>query len=208
MKNLTTGTTASTRGRLNRSNIVEAALAIVRAEGLGAVTMRRVATDLGAGAMSLYRHVTDRDDLLVGMMDQVAVGIEPPTEQMDDREEIVAILMTLHHAFRQDPWIVHVLLFEGRGSLKIFPLIDRLFAALLRLGCTQEQALDHYGLLMHYAYGESLSFQTKDQRRMMQSAWSDDALAEFPAIMAVREEAQAWAYDEFGRNIRRLVANI
>lgn len=158
--------------------------------------------------MSLYRHVADRDDLLVGMMDHVALRIQPPVVQSDDREEIVAILMTIHREFRQDPWIVHVLLFEGRGSLKILPLFDRLFSALARLGCDATVAIDHYSLLMHYAYGESLSYQTKERRRSTQSDWSKDTFANYPATRAIGEAVKTWAYDEFERNIRRLVSTI
>lgn len=196
------------RNRLTRSRIVDAALAIVRAEGLTALTMRRVAADLKAGAMSLYRHVADRDDLLVGMMDHVALGIEPPEPQSGDREEIVAIMMAFHRAFRRDPWLVHVLLFEGRGSLNVLPLFDRLFAAMTRLGCGPAECIELHSLLLHYAYGESLSYQTKDTRLAVRQNWDSAAFADFPAAMAVNAAAKDWPYDEFERNIRRIVARI
>lgn len=181
---------------------------IVREHGLGALTMRRVAADLKTGAMSLYRHVEDREDLLLGMMDQVAQGIQPPDIQSDDRKEIVAIMMTIHREFRSDPWLVHVLLFEGRGSLNMLPLLDRMFGAMTRLGCNPEQTIDHYSLLMHYAYGESLSYQTRERRRAFQDEWTEEDFDGFSATAGIMKSAQKWSYDEFERNLIRIVANI
>lgn len=193
------------RTKLSRTAIIECALQVVRLYGLEALTMRRVAAELNSGAMSLYRHVADRDDLLVGMMDHVADTIQPPDIQPHDREEIVQIMMTIHRAFRNDPWLVHVLLFEGRGSLNILPLLDRLYAAMARLGCTPAEAIDYYSLLFHYAYGESLSFETKERRKAAQKAWTPSEFEGFPATANVMNTAKTWAYDEFERNIRRIV---
>ena len=49
---------------LSRAQIVQTAIAIADVEGAQGITMRRIATALGAGAMSLYRHVFSKDDLL------------------------------------------------------------------------------------------------------------------------------------------------
>ena len=201
-------TTKRARAKLSRSAILDAALAIVRQDGLDALTMRRVASDLEAGPMSLYRHVKDRDDLLLGMMDHVATCIPLPKQQSDDREEIVEIILTIHTAFRSDPWLVHVLLFEGRGSLNVLPLFERLYAAMGRLGCGPAKSIDYYSMLLHYAYGESLSFQTRDKRREIQTEWAEDAFEAYPATSKVMEVAWSWKYDEFERNLRRLVATI
>ena len=65
---------ASVRARdadtgLTKERIVTAATAVADEEGLGALSMRRVALELGVATMSLYRHVQDKDDLLVLMID-------------------------------------------------------------------------------------------------------------------------------------------
>jgi AcrR family transcriptional regulator len=54
---------------LTKERIVTAATAVADAEGLGALSMRRVALELGVATMSLYRHVQDKDDLLASMID-------------------------------------------------------------------------------------------------------------------------------------------
>lgn len=55
---------AKTRERLTRERVVEAALRVMDAEGLEAVSMRRLAREVGVEAMSLYNHVRDKDDLI------------------------------------------------------------------------------------------------------------------------------------------------
>lgn len=193
------------RSKLTRDAIIDCALALVRSDGLEALTMRRVAADLNAGAMSLYRHVADRDDLLVGMMDKMAAGIQAPGLQADDREEIVQIMMTFHLAFRSDPWLVRVLLFEGRGSLSTLPMLERLCSAMNRLGCDASKTIEHYSMLLHYAYGESLSFETKKQRLAVRKGWDGTEFERYPAVAAMMQTAETWAYDEFERNLRRMV---
>ena len=68
------------RGRpakLSRQAILAAALALLDREGADALTMRRLGSELGVEAMSLYRHVKDRDELLEGLADFLATELEP-----------------------------------------------------------------------------------------------------------------------------------
>ncbi len=73
------------RERLNRPRVLSAAVALADAEGLDAVSMRRLATELGVVPMALYKHVADKDELLDGMVD-VALG-EVPAEIPDRAQD-------------------------------------------------------------------------------------------------------------------------
>jgi len=77
---LATESAAAGRLPLTRERIVGAALAVLDAEGFAALTMRRVARELGAGTMSLYRHVASREELLDLVLDELAfeVPVAPP----------------------------------------------------------------------------------------------------------------------------------
>jgi AcrR family transcriptional regulator len=75
--------TTKAREKLNRDRIVDAALGIMDREGLDAVTMRRVAREVGVEAMSLYHHVADKDDLLDGVCARVMTDFRIPDR--DDR---------------------------------------------------------------------------------------------------------------------------
>jgi AcrR family transcriptional regulator len=71
------------REKLTRARVIEAALKVMDADGLEAVTMRRVAREVGVEAMSLYNHVKDKDDLLQGVCNRVMADFEFPTEPGD-----------------------------------------------------------------------------------------------------------------------------
>ena len=76
---------AGERPPLSRERIVAAAIAFVDRRGLTALTMRRLGTELGVEAMSLYRYVAGRDDLLEGMVDQMVDAAPPGPERRPAR---------------------------------------------------------------------------------------------------------------------------
>ncbi|WP_026875425.1 GntR family transcriptional regulator [Jiangella gansuensis] len=71
------------RRALRREHVLRAAIAIADVEGLDAVSMRRVAADLGVGPMSLYRHVANKDELVTHMVDEVFGERELPNPGPD-----------------------------------------------------------------------------------------------------------------------------
>ena len=71
-------TTTKERERLTRDRVIDAAVAVMDAEGLDAVSMRRVAREVGVEAMSLYNHVHDKDDLLQGVCERIMSSFEFP----------------------------------------------------------------------------------------------------------------------------------
>ncbi|MGZ8622758.1 MAG: TetR/AcrR family transcriptional regulator C-terminal domain-containing protein [Actinomycetota bacterium] len=75
--------TAKPRERLTRERVIDAALRIMDAEGIEAVTMRRVAREVGVEAMSLYNHVADKEDLLDGVCARVMADFRFPDEEGD-----------------------------------------------------------------------------------------------------------------------------
>lgn len=83
-----TGNAATPKRRepLTRERIVRAALRLMDEEGLEAVSMRRVGRELGVEAMSLYNHVTDKEDILAGVIEAVMGEFEFPEESDDWKE--------------------------------------------------------------------------------------------------------------------------
>src|SRR5262245_45334246 len=78
---------AARRQPLSREAIVEAALRVLDAEGVDALTMRRVATELGTGAGALYWHVASKEELLILLIDQVAGELDLPEPDPDRWQE-------------------------------------------------------------------------------------------------------------------------
>ncbi len=76
--------TTKERERLTRERVIDAALSVMDAEGLDAVSMRRVAREVGVEAMSLYNHVRDKDDLLQGVCERIMATYEFPDGYEED----------------------------------------------------------------------------------------------------------------------------
>jgi AcrR family transcriptional regulator len=94
---------ATPRRPLSRARIVAAAVAVADAEGLGAVSMPRLARELGTAPMSLYRHVPHKDALVDLMLD-AAIGPPPATTEGSWRERLATWARANLEVFRRHPW--------------------------------------------------------------------------------------------------------
>jgi AcrR family transcriptional regulator len=77
---------------LTRERVVEAAIGLAERDGLAELSMRRLAAELGAGTMSLYNHVADKEDLFDGMVEHVLAPVRIASS--DDWREVVATWAT------------------------------------------------------------------------------------------------------------------
>ncbi|MFG3659282.1 TetR/AcrR family transcriptional regulator [Streptomyces sp. NPDC047706] len=94
---------------LTLERIVEAAVRVADAEGLDAVSMRRVAAELGTGAMSLYRYVPGKGELLDLMLDRVQRPSPDPSGLGDGwRAALEALGRATLDLYRRHPWLLHV----------------------------------------------------------------------------------------------------
>ncbi|WP_234327439.1 TetR/AcrR family transcriptional regulator [Streptomyces sp. NRRL WC-3742] len=90
----------------SRGSIAAAAIGIADAEGLDAVSMRRVAGALGAGTMSLYNYVPKKEHLLDLMLDATAAEYRLPPEPTGDvRADLAALAHQQLAIFRRHPWL-------------------------------------------------------------------------------------------------------
>jgi AcrR family transcriptional regulator len=145
----------STRDRpakapLSAEAVVEAALAVAKAEGLVAVTMRRVAAELDTGPASLYVYVRNRDDLLRAMVDQVATTVplvEPDPKRW--REQLYDLLNGFRVALEAHPGLAAVLM-PGEPSVTEAALdsIENLLGLLVAGGIARQEAAWACDILM------------------------------------------------------------
>ncbi|GMA32757.1 TetR/AcrR family transcriptional regulator C-terminal domain-containing protein [Litorihabitans aurantiacus] len=94
------------RPRFTRAEVVAAGLAVAASDGLGGVTMRRVAGELGAGAMSLYTYVPGRDELVDLMIDAAYAELDLPTDGGTWREGLLRYADSLLRMYAAHPWLL------------------------------------------------------------------------------------------------------
>ncbi|MFD8546344.1 TetR/AcrR family transcriptional regulator [Streptomyces sp. NPDC059649] len=123
--------TTGRRPTYSRAQITQAAVRIADAEGLEAATMRRIAAEIGTGAMSLYRYVPSRDDLIELMADHLMGEIDITDIPSDDwRAALTGYANELRAMWLRHPWVatVHQSL-PGLGPNQLL-LIERVMGAL------------------------------------------------------------------------------
>src|SRR3954469_12684332 len=99
-----------TRTPLSRDRILRAAVALADVHGVEALTMRRLGDELGFEAMSLYRHVANKNDLLDGMLDLVLTEWQLPDADVDWIEAIRPSAISVHDALRRHRWSAQLLM--------------------------------------------------------------------------------------------------
>jgi AcrR family transcriptional regulator len=109
---------AGRRPRLRREQIAAAAIAIADADGFAALSMRRVAAELGSGTMSLYRYIDAKEDLVALMADALSAEVLVPDGELpgDWRAALAVIAHRTRAAYLRHPWAVHALHGEAAAA--------------------------------------------------------------------------------------------
>jgi AcrR family transcriptional regulator len=104
----------SRRTPLNRARVLQAAVVLADEVGLDALSMRRLAQDLGVVPMALYKHVANKDELLDGMVDVLIGEIAPAGRGSGWRNAVRQRVLSARQALLRHPWARQVL--ETRTS--------------------------------------------------------------------------------------------
>jgi AcrR family transcriptional regulator len=107
----------STREPLTRDRVIAAALHVMDEEGLEAVSMRRIAREVGVEAMSLYHHVKDKEDLLDGICERVMAEFEFPDPGSDWAENCRRGARAWRRLLQDHPAVMR-LFAEQRGPVR------------------------------------------------------------------------------------------
>ncbi len=140
--------------RLSRDAVADAAEAIIESEGVDALSMRRLARELDSSTMALYRHVRDRDDLLVLLLDRLAADLPRPRLPRESRKRLLALFKVLYEGLDQSPCVVQVLVRGDLMAPSVLWLIEEILATFVTAGLPVEQAADAYLTVWRFTVGE------------------------------------------------------
>ena len=135
-----------------------AALELAEVEGTGALTMRRLASDLGVEAMSLYTYFDTKHSLELAMCDHVLATVSTANSGDDPKREATAFAQALRRSLVAHPNTAR--LFATRMDLQGSDAVQRLtvqsLGILARLNPEAETVLDRYGTLLGFVVGHCL----------------------------------------------------
>ena len=184
------GTPPPRRDRgLSRAEIVSTAIAVADAEGPEAISMRRIARELGAGAMSLYWHVGSKEELLDLMLESIEAEIEVPEPSGDWRADLGAFAHRTRAAMSRHRWAMEFIGSrppsgpnDARNLERLLGLLDGLAGARLTMDIFGAVAIYVMGAVMREAQERRVQ---RDQERAMAGLTAEE-------IQAQHERYRAW----------------
>ncbi len=145
--------TNAARTPLSKERVLRAAIALADADGLEALSMRRLAKELGVEAMSLYNHVANKDEILAGIIDAVATEIDLPSDEGDwktamRRSAISARDVLLRHRWASSLWMT-----RQSGGLARMRHGDWMLRMLREAGLSDDLSYHAFHILEAYILG-------------------------------------------------------
>ena len=182
-----------TRSQLSRDVVLRTAVEYADRHGLEALSMRKLADDLGAGAMSLYHYVPNKTDLIDGMVDLVFAEIELPALDVDWRTAMRRRAVSTREALNRHRWAVGHM--EGRSTHgpANLRLHDAVLGCLRAAGFSLEMTVHAYSVQDAYIYGfalqeTDLTPETPEDFAAVAAQQMEDyaaVLADFPNLVEV-----------------------
>lgn len=182
---MTSSEKPSTRPPLTKDRILQAAVDVADREGLGALTMRRLGAELGFEAMSLYKHVANKDEILDGIVELVVGEIEIPEAGSDWRQAMRGRAVSARRVLHRHPWAIG--LFESRGAFgpALLRYVDAVIAHLRAGEFSVESAGHAFSLLDSYVYGhvvQEVSFEAAKERGEVDEPMLERLSDEYPHL--------------------------
>jgi AcrR family transcriptional regulator len=195
----------SPRRPLTKGRVLQAAVDVADREGLDALTMRRLGAELGVEAMSLYKHVANKEEILDGIVELVVGEIEIPSEGTEWKEAMRRRTVSAREVLSRHSWAIGLLEARGSRGPTARRYLDAILGNLRSAGFSIENAVHAFWVLDCYVYGhviQETSLAFKSSEEMTDSAGFD----EYPHLVEIAQPARRSAYSfdnefEFGLDL-------
>lgn len=144
------------RPGLHRNAVLAAAVALADREGIEALSMRSLAEALGVKAMSLYNHVSNKEDLLDGMVEIVVSEISLPKPNHDWRAEMRKRILSAHSMLLDHPWATGLIVSRANVGPVMLRYVDATIGCLRAAGFSVPAADHAWNAIDSYLYGFTL----------------------------------------------------
>jgi AcrR family transcriptional regulator len=145
-----------TRVALSRERVLEAAVALADRSGIGSLTMRKLAQELGVEAMTLYYYVARKDDILNGIVDIVLGEIELPTPGVAWKPALRKMAISSYEVLVRHPWAAALVLSSSGISQARLRYMEAILGALRTAGFSAEMTDHGYHAVESHIMGFTL----------------------------------------------------
>jgi AcrR family transcriptional regulator len=199
------------RGRpptIDREAVLDAAIRLLDGEGVEALTMRRLARELGVSAMAPYRHVGSKDQLLMVLVDRLAARLVYPPRPPDSKGAMLVLWSTIYNSLAEHPWVPEVLARRRMMAPSVLGAIEEIHAALRDAGLSIQETVRAYRLMWNFTLGALLvragaSSESPSEQRKLRGSPDPER---YPTLAAA---ATAWTathdHDTYGDDLGALI---
>ncbi|OSC27345.1 hypothetical protein B8W69_14240 [Mycobacterium vulneris] len=138
---------------LTHERIVDAAAAVIAADGFGGLSMRKLGDRLGCAAMSLYRYFPTKEDLLSVLADRLVTEVELAGRELPWDARIVDYFIKVEQLFRRHPELAEISARQHLNSTAAFRGVEMVLGALREAGLDSEQAVSAWYALTFFTAG-------------------------------------------------------
>lgn len=216
--------TAARRGRLSKERILRAALQVADAEGLDALSLRRIAAQLGVSAMSLYRHYRNKAEIEDGIVDHV-VGSYRVTDH-DESDWVDWVYVTcaqMRSVLCAHPGLLALLdkasMNASSHGINALGVMEAVLSRLRNAGLAPTPTARLYRALMAVTIGSVVRMSRPARRavscagehagegqRVLDRSYAGVPVRQFPQVAAMAPElAKAWDAAEFEAIVRQII---
>jgi AcrR family transcriptional regulator len=188
------------RTGLSRDGVARTALELLDRDGLDALSMRRLADELGAGTMTLYGYFRNKEELLDAVVDVGFADFQRPAPAGDPLAELRGLMLAARDVLRRHPALVQI---RGAGPIvrpRGFAITELALGLLIRAGMEPGEAVHVFRVLFDYVFGYALVNPRAPSPELRRDALGSIAAlpaGEFPTVTAVAEDmADAVAGEE------------
>lgn len=150
------GKKGKSKRSLSREKVLAAAVALADREGIEALSMRKLGREVGVEAMSLYNHVKNKDDLLDGIVEQVATELETPTMGGDWKLAMRRRAIKAHEVLMRHPWATMLIVSRANVGPAMLAYVDGTLGCLRAAGFSWAMSDYVWNAIDGYVYGFTL----------------------------------------------------
>jgi AcrR family transcriptional regulator len=194
---------------LTRPQIATATLAVIDRDGLGALTMRTVAKELGMATMSLYRYVSDRGELEALVVDHVLAGVDLSVPAASWQDQVSALLDRMRAAVRGHRDLVPLVIRHRHSSRASLRWIEAMLAVLTDAGFAGRDRVVAQRTLVGYLLGALQNEYYGPLTGSGTAAMSELSTTDFPLLAETAGEGRLVSPDEeFRRGLEIVVRGL
>jgi AcrR family transcriptional regulator len=199
------------RAALSKERVLRAAVTLADEIGIASLSMRKLGEALGVEAMSLYRHVANKDAILDGIVDIVAAEFEAPALGGNWKAAMRRRAIAAHEALVRHPWATMLVVSRANVGPAMLHYVDATIGCLREAGFSYALADHAWNALDSYVYGFTLQklnfpFEPQEYAKMAKAYLPMIPADQFPHLNGMSQQVIDGQHDglhslEFGLDL-------